>query len=313
MLASRAVVDVLVIPDGAAEDPHAGATTLEQARTPVLDALCAEGTVTARRTIPAGLPAGSEVGVSTLLGARLTAAPSRSWIEAAAAGIDVPPGVVPRRVDLYRDGLRCEAEDLEAVAAHLAATSGGPAHPVGAHRYLVLGPRDPVPPAGCDLRIWDDGPRLEPILDERTVLVGASGGAVGAARLLGARTVTPPGATGRSRTDCAAKAAAALRELDRADRVVVHVAAPDEASHERDPAAKRAAIEAIDRDILAPLWDALRAIGGTLTVCPDHGTDPRDGRHLSEPVPCVRWAAGEPPAGPDRLVERLLVASSAAA
>ena len=298
---------MLVIPDGAAEDSRLGLTSLELARTPVLDEICSQGRVAPRRTIPPGLPAGSEVGVSVLLGATLDEAPGRAWIEAAAAGIDVPPEVTPRRVDLYRDGLRWEAEDPEAVALQLAESSGGPAYAVGGHRYLVLGPNEPRPPDGCRVRIWGEGPRLEPLLDATTVVVGASGGAVGAARLLGARTVTPPTATGRSRTDYAAKAAVALAEMPRSNRVVVHVAAPDEASHERDQAAKIAALEAIDRELLAPLWDAVARAGGSLTVCPDHGTDPRDGTHLAEPVPCVRWEKGRPPAGPDRLVERLLV------
>jgi 2,3-bisphosphoglycerate-independent phosphoglycerate mutase len=299
-------VEVLVIPDGAAEDPDLGPTSLERASTPILDRLCREGRVASRRTIPAGLPAGSEVGVSTLLGAVLDEAPSRSWIEAAAAAIEVPPGTEPHRVDLYRDGLRCEADDPALVAAGLAASSQGPAFPLAGHRYLVLGPVEPLPPEGCRLRIWPTGPRLEPVLDQTTVLIGASGGAVGAARLMGARTITPPGATGRSRTDCAAKAVAALAELDRARWVVVHVAAPDEASHERDPAAKVAALEAIDRDILAPLSGAVAALGGTITVSPDHGTDPRDGEHLAEPVPSVVWGAGIAPSGPDRMLERLV-------
>jgi 2,3-bisphosphoglycerate-independent phosphoglycerate mutase len=242
-----------------------------------------------------------------LLGARLRTVPSRAWIEAAAAGIDVPDGVMPRRVDLYRDGLRFEADDPDAVTERLAETSGGPAYAIGGHRYLLLGPAEPQPPAGCQLRIWGEGPRLEPVLDHGTVLIGASGGAVGCARLLGARTLTPPGATGRSRTDCAAKARAALVELRRARRVVVHVAAPDEASHERDADAKVAALEAIDRDILAPLWQAVLDAGDSLTVCPDHGTDPRTGDHLDDPVPCVRWAPGIEPSGPSRLHERLLL------
>jgi 2,3-bisphosphoglycerate-independent phosphoglycerate mutase len=184
--------EVLVIPDGAAEDPGLGTTSLELAVTPVLDRLCRERRVTARRTIPAGLPAGSEVGVSTLLGAVFDVAPNRSWIEAAAATIEVPEGVEPRRVDLYRDGQRREVDDPSPVVAQLAASSGGPAFALAAHRYLVLGPDRPTPPAGCQLRIWPAGPRLEPILDGRTVLIGASGGAVGAARLLGARTITHP-------------------------------------------------------------------------------------------------------------------------
>jgi len=36
----------------------------------------------------------------------------------------------------------------------------------------------------------------------------------------------------------------------------------------------------------------VRAAGGLLRVCPDHGCDPRDGRHGAEPVPCLEWRPG---------------------
>lgn len=301
---------MLVIPDGAAEQPGERPTSLERAHTPVLDALCAQGVVTSVRTIPTGLPAGSEVGIATLLGARLQKAPGRGWIEAAAAGVEVlPDGVLPWRVDLFRDGRRHLPPDPVAFAVEL----GSGARWLGGHRYLVLGHDEPRAPAGVEIRVWPQGPRLQPILGSDTILVGASGGAVGCARLLGARTIVPPGATGGSRTDCTAKAEAALAQLARARRVVVHVAAPDEAAHERDPDAKVAALEAIDRELLAPLWQAVRRLGGSLAVCPDHGTDPETGGHLADPVPCVRWAPGLEPAGPDRLHERLLQAEASLA
>jgi 2,3-bisphosphoglycerate-independent phosphoglycerate mutase len=295
------VVEVLVIPDGASELPGEEPTSLERASTPTLDEICALGAVTTRHTIPPGLPAGSEVGIPTLLGAALQDAPGRGWIEAAAAGVDVPAGVTPRRVDLFRGGRRYHSPDPAATAAAL-----GSARWLTGHRYLLLGPEEPQAPPGLELRAWPDGPRLRPLLDGSTVLVAASGGALGCARLLGVRTVVP------SRAGCEAKAAAALAELPRARRLVVHVAAPDEAAHERDRAAKVAALEAIDRELLAPLWVAVRERGGRIVVCPDHGTDPDSGRHLAEPVPCVRWEPGIRPAGPACLHERLLLKAVAA-
>jgi len=72
---------------------------------------------------------------------------------------------------------------------------------------------------------------------------------------------------------------------------VVHVGAPDEAAHARDRAAKVAAIERADRELIAPLADAVRRAGGTLRVCPDHGCDPRTGLHDDAPVPCLDWPA----------------------
>jgi 2,3-bisphosphoglycerate-independent phosphoglycerate mutase len=109
---------------------------------------------------------------------------------------------------------------------------------------------------------------------------------------LGARAVVPAGATGGVDTSLEAKAHAAREAIERgAARVVVHVGAPDEAAHLRDAAAKVAAIERADRELVAPLMEAVRRAGGTLRVCPDHGCDPRTGEHDGAPVPCLDWPA----------------------
>jgi 2,3-bisphosphoglycerate-independent phosphoglycerate mutase len=179
---------------------------------PALAALCREGAVTRVRTIPPGLPAGSEVGVPALLG----------WL---------PGSAVDRGA-------------LEAAAA------------------------------GC-------------------------------ARLMGARVVTPNGATGDVDTDLGAKAEAALAAIaGGAARVAVHVGAPDEAAHAGDAAAKVAALERIDRELIAPLVAAVARAGGRVAVCPDHGCDPAGGRHDAAPVPAVVAGAGVAAAGPDAFSER---------
>jgi 2,3-bisphosphoglycerate-independent phosphoglycerate mutase len=131
------------------------------------------------------------------------------------------------------------------------------------------------------------------VLESSTVVVAAPGAAAGAARLMGARVVVPAGATGGTDTDMAAKAAGAAAAIAAgAARVVVHLAAPDEAAHERDPDLKVAAIERADRELVAALADAVRRAGGTLRVCSDHGCDPRTGEHDGAPVPCLVWGAG---------------------
>jgi 2,3-bisphosphoglycerate-independent phosphoglycerate mutase len=286
------MVSVLVILDGAAEDPGRGPTSLERARMPTLDALCAEGEVRARRTIPPGLRAGSEVGIPTLLGAELSAEPSRGRIEAAARGVEIPEGLGVWRVDAPREG----AASLAAEAARLGLV------PLRGHRFLFVG--GAPPDLGPPWRVWPDGPGLPRLLDDSTVVVAAAGAAAGCARMLGARAIVPDGATGDVDTDYRAKAAAALEAMGEAARVVVHVGAPDEASHRRDAAAKVRALEAIDALLLSPLRAAAARRGATLEVCPDHGTDPRTGAHLAGPVPAVRWGPGIVPSGPNRLSER---------
>ena len=82
----------------------------------------------------------------------------------------------------------------------------------------------------------------------------------------------------------------------------MHVGAADEAAHERDAAAKVAALERIDAELVAPLARAVREADGSLAVCPDHGCDPVTGAHDDHPVPCLRWPDPSGPAG--RLTER---------
>ncbi|MGZ6673741.1 MAG: hypothetical protein ACXVFM_15475, partial [Solirubrobacteraceae bacterium] len=270
------MVAVLVIPDGAAQPLRRGVpTALQAARTPVLDALAATGEVARVAVTPAGVPAGSEAGVPALLGHPPARALGRGWIAAAGYGVPAPKGMVPWRADVQReDGSRASAGMARMIAAAL---GGAWTH---GHRMVLFAPEGTAPAGGPDVRVWPDGATLAPALDDSTVVVAAPGAAAGCARLLGAALVIPPGATGDVDTDLHAKARAAVDAIWRgAEQVVVHVGAPDEAAHRRDHAAKVAALEALDAALLGPLSAAIARAGGTLAVCPDHGTDPVDGTH----------------------------------
>jgi len=306
--------ELLVILDGASEPVREGRpTSLERARTPCLDELAREGVLTRLRTVPAGLEPGSEVAIPVLLGSVPDRAVDRGAIEAAAREIAVGPGERAWRVDaMTADGGRADEPATADAARRLRA--GAPAHAMhllAGHRLLLVGP-GPLPDAARapGLRPWPQGAALPPADGPPTVVIAAVGAAAGIGRLMGARVVVPPGATGGPVSDLAAKAAAALRALaGGARRVVVHVAGPDEAAHLLDAHGKVAALERADRDLVGPLTAALRATGGSLRVCPDHGCDPATGRHDAQPVPCVTWPGPGPegaplPAGRRRLTER---------
>ena len=295
------MVSVLVILDGASEPLGDGPTSLERARTPVLDGLASESVVAPLRTVPRGLPAGSETAIPGLLGWLPGAPVDRGAVEAAAHEIAVTGGERAWRVDR-----RDRADAAETVGALAARLPRHRVHHLAGHRMLVVGP-DRSPSLGAELFAWPEGLIPPRVLDEDTVVIGARGAAIGVARLMGARTVVPPGATGRPGSDLAAKARAALAAIRAgAARVVVHVGAPDEAAHAHDLAAKVAAIEAADALLLAPLADAVRGAGGTLRVCPDHGCDPATGEHDAAPVPCLTWPSERASGG--RLTERAVVA-----
>jgi 2,3-bisphosphoglycerate-independent phosphoglycerate mutase len=91
--------------------------------------------------------------------------------------------------------------------------------------------------------------------------------------------------------DYSAQAEGALKALSDHDLVAIHVEAPDEAAHSGVVADKVAAIEKVDREMVAQLkaysGDKLR-----LLVMPDHPTPVEARRHVGEPVPFILWGPG---------------------
>jgi 2,3-bisphosphoglycerate-independent phosphoglycerate mutase len=318
---------VLVIPDGLAETPGPFGTTLSSFNPMALGAIARRGAVRRVATTPPGLQPGSEVGLPLLLGWTPTGVVSRGRIDAAARGLTEPAGAVVHRVDVRHADGRAWPE-LAPTALSLLHGLDEALHVqhLAAHRLLVWGHRAPTLPRRLDLddlgaangvagthdpddlprfQLWPDGETPPPILDADTVVVCAPRSTMaGVARLMGAEVLHPSGATGAPGTDVAAKARAATSLLrDGIHTVVVHVGSPDEASHARDPQAKRLEAQKIDRDLLAPLAALVLDLGATLAVCPDHGTDPRTGTHLGDPVPGVVWGPGIRPSGPDVMTE----------
>ena len=84
---------VLIIPDGAADEPQAavdGLTPLQAARTPAMDEIVRRGVIGRANHVPATLPSGSDVGMMSLMGYDpLLPHTGRAPIEAAARGIEL--------------------------------------------------------------------------------------------------------------------------------------------------------------------------------------------------------------------------------
>jgi len=147
--------------------------------------------------------------------------------------------------------------------------------------------------------LWGQGirPSLEPFA-ERFHLRGAAISAVnlvrGIAKLIEWDTIIVPGATAYTDTDYAAKGRYAADALAEYDLVLVHIEAPDEASHEMDVMAKIRAIESIDAEIVGPIMALADSTDMDLRVLiePDHITSVADGRHKRDPVPFAMWGSG---------------------
>lgn len=146
--------------------------------------------------------------------------------------------------------------------------------------------------------LWGLGrrPQLPPFAERygrRGAIITAVDLLRGLATLIGWRRVEVPGATGYTDTDYAAKGRHAVEALEEFDLVCVHVEATDEASHEGDAAAKVRALEEIDRHIVAPVHEALKAQGNyRILVTPDHPTPLRIKTHSHGYVPLAMAGAG---------------------
>ena len=148
--------------------------------------------------------------------------------------------------------------------------------------------------------IWGEGtaPQLPSFL-ERFGLMGGMITSVdllwGLARLIGWDVIDCEGLTSFHDTDYAAQGRATIEALKHYDVVCCHVESPDEASHQGDVATKVACIESIDRDIVGPVVEALKAYGDPeldplaegwrVLVLPDHYTLCSTRKHDNDPVP----------------------------
>ena len=163
--------------------------------------------------------------------------------------------------------------------------------------------------------LWGEGkaPAM-PLFAERFGVQGAVITAVdllrGIGRLLGWDVIEVPGATGYTDTDYAAKGQYAIAALGEKDFVVVHVEATDEASHEGEVHEKVKAVEAIDRHIVGPVHDALKASGDyRILICPDHPTFLRTKTHSHGYCPFAMCGTGIVADSNDAYHERQAAAS----
>jgi 2,3-bisphosphoglycerate-independent phosphoglycerate mutase len=368
---------VIVIPDGAADEPHAslgGKTPLQAANLPAMDRVAREGIVGRSRNVPDRFLPASDVATLSLFGYD----PERYYtgrapLEAAAMGMKLGPDDWAIRCNLMtiRDGRLSDFTAghitsevgrplIEAVHAVLGATNiefhagvsyrnlmiyrGKPGESRFTDQTVTDPPHDhPDQPAdehrprgpGADLlnglmdratpilaahpvnrsrieagkapasAIWLWGQGKAPAVTPFRELHGLKGAILSAVDLVrgvgvlaGWTRIDVPGATGYLDTDYAAKGKYAIAALADHDIVCVHVEAPDEASHEGRGDAKVEALQRIDRDIVAPVLQALQSYDSwRILISPDHSTLLRTRAHDRAPVAWTMAGTGLPASG----------------
>jgi 2,3-bisphosphoglycerate-independent phosphoglycerate mutase len=143
--------------------------------------------------------------------------------------------------------------------------------------------------------LWGQGkaPRIQPFMER----FGLSGGVISAVDLikgigvyLGFQPIYVEGATGYLNTNYRGKAEGALRGLDDLDFMLVHVEAPDEASHNGNYKEKIQAIESFDRDVVGVVLEGLKKHEDyRIMVISDHFTPIVKKTHIADPTPFA-WA-----------------------
>ena len=362
---------LVMLGDGMADRPVpelGGKTPLEAAEKPHMDFLARHGTVGMVRTVPEGMPPGSDTANLSVMGYDPALCYSgRSPLEAVSMGIDLAADDVTFRcnlvtlsdTDAYEDAVMLDyssdeistSESTELVnflnrhfesesrrlwpgisyrhclVLHHARTGTDctPPHdisqkpireylPRGRYGQELLGlmkrsrellrdhpvnrariARGKRPATSC--WFWGEGTR--PALKPFTKLYGIRGGVISAVDLIkgiglcaGMQSIDVAGATGNIDTNFSGKAQAAIALLrSDCDLVYVHVEAPDECGHRHEVENKLRSIELIDREILGPILEAMRADAQPLSVllAPDHPTPLEIRTHSSDPVPFVLY------------------------
>lgn len=146
--------------------------------------------------------------------------------------------------------------------------------------------------------IWLWGQGKAPSMPTLFEQFGVSGALISAVDLLkgigvyaGMEIVNVPGATGYLDTNYQGKAEAAIDMLEKNDLVLVHVEAPDEASHQGLMKEKIQAIEDFDRFIVKPIFEAAFRYDFRIAITMDHYTPLELRTHVALPVPVAIYGS----------------------
>jgi 2,3-bisphosphoglycerate-independent phosphoglycerate mutase len=140
--------------------------------------------------------------------------------------------------------------------------------------------------------IWPWSPGKKPSMKTFQELHGIKGAAISAVDIIfglgiyaGLKPIKVKGATGLYDTNYEAKADACIKALEEYDLVLVHVEAPDEASHGGDLELKMRTIEDLDERLVGRILKKADLKNTRIVVLPDHLTPIKVKTHVSDPVP----------------------------
>ena len=146
--------------------------------------------------------------------------------------------------------------------------------------------------------LWGEGRKKElPDFKERFGFEGTVISAVdivkGIGKSVGLSSIEVEGATGYLDTNYQGKVSAAINSLKEKDFALLHIEAPDEASHSGKIKLKIKAIEDFDRNVIGGVIPRLSALGESrILILSDHITSLKSRTHASDPVPFLLFGKG---------------------
>jgi len=168
--------------------------------------------------------------------------------------------------------------------------------------------------------IWLWGEGRKPALSGFYEKYGLKGSVISAVDLIkgigicaGLDSIDIEGATGNYHTNYEGKAQAALDALRQGqDFVYIHLEGPDECGHRYEIANKVKAIEEIDKRIIKPIIEELRAAGEdfNIMILPDHPTPLSLRTHTSEAVPFLIYRSNRPQKDSDQVYDEFKAGDS---
>jgi len=247
-------------------------------------------------------------------------------------GFEFHPGVSYRNLLVYRGRLEFEVKTKppheipeEPAAKFIPSGKGGDIlnrimdrsrelfanHPINRDRIARK-----INPA-TQVWLWGQGhaPNMPKFADRFGVQKGAMITGVdllrGLAVLLGWDVLEVPGMTSFHDTDYVGQGKATADALDKYDLVFSHIEAPDEASHQADYKTKIDAIEHIDKHIIAPVLQKLKAFSDwRILVMPDHPTLISNRKHGYGPAPFAMAGSNVAPNPRGKYCEKNAAASN---
>lgn len=168
-------------------------------------------------------------------------------------------------------------------------------HPVNVRR------RQQGLPEANAVWFWGEGrrpslPRYDEAFRAKGMVISAVDLIRGIGKCTGMEVPKIEGATGTYHTNFNGKAEACISALKNGyDFVYIHMEAADECGHQGLLKEKIYSIEQMDRLVLAPVWNALEAMGEDyrILLMPDHPTPYALRTHTDTPVPYVLYRKGD--------------------